>query len=358
MKKGDITISTVVYTTLIIVGFLIILGVFYLIYNSLSWNGMVDRTACEQSVNMRSSSILGAAGAKDLVQLKCKTQKTCVTSGLLGGSCKEFEGLKGVVKAKVKTKEDIEKTIAGNILDCWNMMGKGEKNLFSQWVAETYGVGKVYPTCIICNRIAFDKIALQKAGINLNDINVMNYMMTRKVPNQEISYYSYIAGGEGKISVKDNVEIQNLQFDSEGNFIDSGKISVQLGSESGGASGSADDKELAVLFMQISAPKHSGVIRNTALTLLGGYGATRILAPKFVGSGISAALKSPWTWVVLIIAGVYQQYSVSENRALTASYCGDVSVGEDAREGCSVVRTVDYNLEDISKYCSVIESIP
>jgi hypothetical protein len=358
MKKGDITISTVVYTILILVGFLMILGVFYLIYNSLSWNGMVDKTTCQQSVNMRSSSILGAAGAKELVQLKCKTQKTCVTSGIIGGSCKDFEGLKGVAKAKVKTKEDIEKTIAGSIIDCWDMMGKGEKNLFSQWVAETYGFGSVYPTCIICNRIAFDSIGLKKAGINLNEINVMNYMMTRKIPSKEISYYSYIAGGEGKVSVKDNVEIQNLQFDSEGNFVDSEKINVSLGSESGSVSGNADDKELAVLFMQISAPKHSGVIKNTALTLLGGYGATRILAPKFVGKGATALIKSPWAWIALAIAGVYQQYSVSENRALTASFCGDVSVGEDAREGCSVVRTVDYNLEDISKYCSVIESIP
>jgi cystathionine beta-lyase len=38
--------------------------------------------------------------------------------------------------------------------------------------------------------------------------------------------------------------------------------------------------------------------------------------------------------------------------------CGDVSVGKDARDGCSVVRTVNYNVKDLSQYCSIIESIP
>ena len=353
IKKGDMTISTVVYVILIILGFIIILGVFYLIYNQLSWSGVVDRTSCKESIFLR-SNLPGFGGTKELVPLKCKTQKVCVTSGIFGGKCKEFEGLQGVTKLKVKNKEEIEQFIARDIVDCWQTMWEGKVSLFSQWVAESYGFGSVYPTCLICSRIAFDKETLAKSGINLDDINVMKYMMTHQIPDKKISYYSYIAGEEGKIFVKDNAEISNLQFDHEGNLITGEKINVSLDP----ATEKTSDKELSVLFMQISAPTHLGVIKNTALTLLGSYGATRLIAPKFINKGAAALLKSPWAWIALAIAGAYQQYSVAENRVLTASYCGDVSTGGEARDGCSVVRTVDYNIEDISKYCSVIESIP
>jgi len=49
---------------------------------------------------------------------------------------------------------------------------------------------------------------------------------------------------------------------------------------------------------------------------------------------------------------------VTYNRAVTASYCDDITIGSDARSGCSVIRTTDYNVGDILEYCSVIESIP
>jgi len=51
-----------------------------------------------------------------------------------------------------------------------------------------------------------------------------------------------------------------------------------------------------------------------------------------------------------------QMGSVAINQYITAGYCGDVSYGDNAREGCSVVRLVDYNITEIKKYCAVIES--
>ena len=59
----------------------------------------------------------------------------------------------------------------------------------------------------------------------------------------------------------------------------------------------------------------------------------------------------------MAIAGVYQQGSVAYNRAITAGYCSDTLTGPEAREGCSVVRTANYDAESISQYCKNIESI-
>ena len=49
--------------------------------------------------------------------------------------------------------------------------------------------------------------------------------------------------------------------------------------------------------------------------------------------------------------------NVAYNRAISAGYCGDFEVGSEARNGCSSVRTINYNPEDLSKYCSIVESI-
>lgn len=350
MKKGEITISSVVYGILIILGFAILLWVFYLIYSQLSWSGMVDRTICKQSVIYR-ATLPGFGGTKEFVPLKCKTAKVCITSG--NGNCKEFEGSKGVTKVKVKNKEQIEQFIARDILDCWQTMGEGKVSIFSQWIAENYGVGKVYPSCVICSRIAFDKGNLSKAGINPDEINVLEYMFKHEIPDTKTSYYSYLAGEGGKMFVKNSIEMNEIKFDSEGNLLEGEKLALNL--ENPQKRG--ESKELSVLFMQISAPTHLGVIKNTLATLGIGFGGSFIAAPTLVTKASAAAIKSPWTWAILAVAGIYQQYSVAENRALTAGYCGDISIGDEAREGCSVVRTVDYNIDDINQYCSVIESI-
>ena len=57
-----------------------------------------------------------------------------------------------------------------------------------------------------------------------------------------------------------------------------------------------------------------------------------------------------------IVAAAAQQINIIHQRGVTAGYCGDVTVGSEAREGCSSVRLVDYDLEQIKTYCSVIES--
>lgn len=355
-KKADITSGTLITIILVIIGFVIV----FLFYTQLNLGGTVDRETCHQSVIYRGTLPI-VAGAKDFISLKCKTQKVCITSGLIGGNCKEFENAKAVIKVKVKSKEQIEQYIARDVVDCWRTMGEGKIGLFSQWFTESYGLGSVYPTCVICSRIAFDDENLRKSGIFIEDIDVMKYMMTHAIPNKNISYFSYLAGEGGKISVpmKTNFEIYDLLLEDK---VKSGD--VKISDENGipitveQAFKEPDNSELTVMFMQISAPTHTGVIKNTAMALGLGLGASYFMAPKTIGKNAVSLLKSPWAWAILIIAGLYQQNSVAENRAITAGYCGDVSSGGEERDGCSVVRTVNYDIDSLADYCSVIESIP
>lgn len=388
-RKSMMAMNMLITIILLVIGFAIVFYFFVMF----DWTGNVNKEVCHQSVIYR-ATLPSIAGAKEYVPLKCKTDKICITSGLIGGSCKEFENDKGITKLKVSNTQEIEQILAREIISCWKMMGEGKIQVFSQWLAEQYGIGGVGSSCVICNRIAFDSVGLEKAGIDLSKIDVMKYMQTHAIPDQDISYYGYLAGEGGKISVgglevKEATEFsekerQDLQKFLEANKEDLGGLGeyelVNL-EENSDINKKAD--ELAIMFMQVSGPSHEDVFVNTmkvGLSVLGlglAYkpGAfitsTTVKNPlirnslgQFVkGSGkiVSKTALTPFTKIVAIAAVVglvAQQGSVAYNRAITAGYCGDISTGGDARDGCSVVRTINYNVEDISQYCSIIESIP
>ncbi|MEK6935377.1 MAG: hypothetical protein AABW67_01180 [Nanoarchaeota archaeon] len=353
-KKGSMTMTMLITIIILVIGFAIVFYFFVMF----DWTGSIDKEVCHQSVIYR-ATLPAIAGIKEYVPLKCKTNKICITSGFIGGGCKEFENLKGVTKAKVSNTEQIEQIISREIVDCWKTMGEGKVQIFSQFMAEAYGVGNVGSSCVICNRIAFDNEGLTKAGINLSKIDVMKYMQTHAIPNQDISYYGYLAGEGGKISVKDNVNFVDISNpEKKGTEVIFDKT-INLASEKFSVQEVDNTQELSIMFMQITAPTSSGVIRNDLKTIGIGAGLSFLASPKIATNLVGGVAKGGWiTFALATVFGIYQQGSVVYNRAVTAGYCGDVSVGSDARDGCSVVRSVDYNVEDISQYCSIIESIP
>ena len=247
----------------------------------------------------------------------------------------------------------------------------------------------VYPSCVICSRIAFSNNLNEKIGEEeLKRVNPLNYMMTHKIPNGDVSYYEHLVGDSpSKISIEgvgdsmilskivDDLKITDCnRFNDFESCIDNydcswsdGKCSFWNWWEGGNEiyledyvedESSPPNEELAVVFMQISSPGHWDAPTNTLKAGLGGIAAGSILfGPKFL-SGAGKLAINPWSWVVLAIAGVAQQGSVYHSRGLTAGYCGDISMGAEARNGCSVVRVVNYNVDDLRNYCAVIESIP
>lgn len=357
-KKGEMTSKQLVTIILLIASFAIIL----LVFSQIDWTGEIDREICKQSVIIRAT--MPAVG-QNLIPLNCRTSKICVTSGLIGGKCEEeFTNVKSITKANVQEVKQVEKLIAGEIIGCWNTMGEGKVSLFSQYWAETFGVGGVYPTCVICSRIAFD----EKLDLDLEKMNVLKYMKEYKIPEGDVSYYEYLAKEGGKISVEEPLTVKKIveeetdegkkliatEEDSENIILE--EVKKEIRETQGGKK-----DELAILFMQISAPTHGDSALNIGKAVLGiGIVGGYFAGPSAVISGIKAVgLKGGLIVLGTAIVGVgVQQINVAYNRGVTAGYCGDISVGQEARNGCSVVRAVNYNSSDIRKYCSVIESIP
>ncbi len=370
-KKAALSAKMIVTIILLIMGFIILL--FFML--RFVWTERVDKEVCHESVILRATlpSIV-----KEYIPLKCKTAKYCITTsgflGIGGGKCngkgEAFQGEKGITKVKVKSKEDIERFLAREIIDCWSMMGEGKVSLFTQHMAKNFGVGGISSSCVICSRIAFDNESLVKAGINFSEIDVLNYMATHKAPNKDVSYLEYLVGEKGKISIKTDEDIKEVvksfseikeseTFKKEFKEEDlSGEINLEEVSEEEINKADETQKEFAIMFMQVIAPKHSDVLKNTAYVAFGGAGASAILSPittiKVIGSVVFWKIALPVA--ALFTAG--QHVNVMIQRDIAAGYCGDVSVGGEARDGCSVVRTINYNIDDLTKYCSIIESIP
>ncbi|MBD3252686.1 hypothetical protein GF386_03075 [Candidatus Pacearchaeota archaeon] len=343
MNKKGIAIATIIAIIIAILGFVILL--FFL--SQLGWGRNVDREICHQSVVYR-ATLPEIGGAKDYVPLRCKTQKICITSG--SGECQEYKGFKSVKKINVRDEDEIEKLIAQEIVGCWQMMGEGKLSLFSDWFAKSFGFKPVTSSCVICSRIAFDKESLKRSGIDSDKIDVMDYMITHKMPGKEFSYYVYLTGQSGKMSIDrklGSVELKDPESGEENDL----EIHLKEAEES-------EFQEISVMFMQVYSPSYGSVLKNDLTVLLGGTAGSFVLAPVFTSRILGKAALSPWTWTVLAIVGAYQMGTVAANQAVTAGYCGDISVGKDSKLGCSVVRTVNYDAEDVSKYCSVIESIP
>jgi hypothetical protein len=353
-SKKALALSTVVGLIILILGFAILV----IAFTQINWTGEINRDVCHQSVIYR-ATLPSFANMKELVPLKCKTDKICITSGFFGGKCKEFENVKGVSIVKVNDKEDVEKTISQEIVGCWEMMGAGKVTMFNNWFVENYGFGTIASSCTICSRIAFDKENLKKSGINIDEINVRNYMITHRMPNKDVSYFVYLTGNGGLMSVKE--ENGKVNIDSvikQENKEITQTENIEIGVDSGIIDSSERNSELGVMFMQVQAPQYKEVFMNNIYTLIGVGGGSFAFAPKYTAKAVTTLGKSPWFWAVMAVIGVYQYASVVDNQAMTAGYCGDVNVGDKSTFGCSVVRTINYGAEDLSQYCSRIESIP
>ncbi|MEK6895398.1 MAG: hypothetical protein AABX48_02665, partial [Nanoarchaeota archaeon] len=354
-KRGSILYGPLVGIILLILS----LGILLFFYYQLNWSGNVDTQTCHTSVVLRATAPETVQG---YVPLKCQTQKDCI-----GGDCLGFKGADSVNNIKTTNTDQIAQTISKDVVECWKMMGEGKVSLFSQKLANDYSLGAVYPTCVICSRIAFNTAELEKVGIkkeDLNNVNVLNYMLTHKAPGQEISYYEYLTGGSPiRLQLPSNLnrEVKSQTIEVKE---DSGTEKIPISSENVNIRTAPLDKtgdsskELAVVFMQISAPESVWSVYKNDLNALGiATLGSLFIAPVKTVSVFGSLITSPVTWVTVAIGGAYQAGSVYYNQAVASGYCGDLTYGGTERSGCSAVRTINYNVEELKKYCGVIESI-
>jgi hypothetical protein len=195
---------------------------------------------------------------------------------------------------------------------------------------------------------------LEKSKIDKSKVNILNYMINHTAPNEKISYYEKILGNSGRLSINEanRKEINFNEVLENSNLVKKEEIFVPSASNS---------DELSILFMQATSPSWQDIVKGD-LALLGIGTAGGITAGSFIPKTISGSeiVKgiAKKAIAILVVEGVaFQVNSYWENKGITAGYCGDVKVGEDAQKGCSVVRTMNYNVNDISQFCGKIESL-
>jgi len=187
-KGGFLAVEWVVSIILILVG----LGILIFAVTNLFTQNDVDKNTCHFSVISRGST---PSLAKGYVPLRCKTEKICITGELFGGECDEFKGEKGVTKIRVSNSavqglEQVQKIYAQSMLECWELMGEGKVSLFSQGAAENFGVGLVYPSCVVCSRIAIDKNSLD--GVEFENMNINEFRKSNLPINMEKDNDKYV----------------------------------------------------------------------------------------------------------------------------------------------------------------------
>lgn len=363
-KKADFGARTLVTIILTILGFVILL---FFLFNLINI-GKVDKEACHQSVILRGTT---PETLESFVPLNCKTEKICITTKTFGGECEDFENSKGITYIRVNKKEQVEKAIAESLIDCWSMMGEGKLSLFHQFLADQYGVGDVYPSCVMCSRIAFDKIALAKSKIELSTVNVERYMATHAIGSDDISYLDYISGpNSAPLSISESLNFPDIL----GNKSNRTSAGIEILTEEEKKAEVERQKnefniqsdEIGILFMQVSAPKGGETLANIAKSSLfvgaaaGGtfgfrntFGVVGRLGKFACTKGGPAIIACS---AVALGAIFVQQANVAANRNIAAGVCSDVVMGDKARDGCSVVRAVNYDEESIGAYCLGIES--
>ncbi len=187
-KNGELTTQQIVGLIILIASFSVIL---FLIFR-LNLGETTDKEICHNSVLMKSKSVLEGA-------LDCKTNYVCISGG---GEC---EGINPTItkdidmnpKAKdedeknEKIKNQIMKSIADEMADCWWMFGEGKIDYGSSWSAikEKIIFWSDYH-CAICSVVKFDsKIQEKFEEITYNEF--YNFLVKPKDKTQTYLRYLY-----------------------------------------------------------------------------------------------------------------------------------------------------------------------
>jgi hypothetical protein len=333
-KKGDLTSGQIIAIVLAIVGFVIVLAVLF----SFLYTEGSERDVCHLSILTRATTPEIAQAA---VPLKCKAKKICISESASKGCAKQFSGEKDISYIKLSgTSEQkiakIEEISANAMYDCWKMTGEGKLDIFGS-AYHSLGLDVTKPTCIICSRIAVDEEISEDI---INKVNINNYMENRQVPGSKYTYLQTFtdAGISSYASVPDDA-LSNLKKFNEG---------LSISGES------SSNRELAIVFMQIKSQTISGVLNTLGLA-----GAT-VAAGTFMtpaGKTIGRLAFTPTGAIVSVTAGAafagYGAYNAYQGQLAAAGYCGKfASNDEKAKEGCSLVQGVNWNVNDVNNLCS------
>ena len=121
-----------------------------------------SKTACKNWANMQSRTKIAG------IKIPAIIDSPCIT-----------------FSDKIKDKTKINKQLAEDMYDCWDMYGEGKLDFFSDWdswLSDTY--------CIVCNEIEVDK----KIDTTLDIDDFEEYLSNHNPPFHEETYAGYFLG--------------------------------------------------------------------------------------------------------------------------------------------------------------------
>jgi hypothetical protein len=341
-SKGGFTITTIIIGVAVL---LIAFGIVFFFLFRIDIPGYGVDGVCKFSVLSRATIFSEGRG---LIPLKCPTKKFCIKS-LFGGGCGQFAGEKvdGTERVIGDAKDDFERIVAGQVISCWETLGKGRLDLYTNKglisllipdFVDNIFEGEKLPMCVICSRIALEK-DLESAS---KELNLLKYFKNNRAPDG--SGLNYLQSFTDK-------QIESYPREIENNF----RKGI----------GNDGTNEVAVLFMQvISNEPPAGMSKETEnQESIASYNNILIVGDKILtSSGSVIDLKG----VLGDLVGVdtseekNRKVGVKSDNAVAVGHCGVVQSVKEGGPiyGCSVVRVVDYNdVKQLNKLCRNQEAL-
>ncbi len=324
-NKGDVVSFNLIMTILAILGLAVLLLFLFRIYGT--GNNLAETEACHLSVIKRATLDTGVGNFQQTIPLDCVTQRICITTEGKDSCEGFFAGSKSTKTIKVSNSDEeearriIEETSANAMYDCWRMMGEGKLDIFGKFV-EKFSITE--PKCVICSRVfvADDVDFAIRERVNTNE-----YMRTQQIPGSSLTYLQALTDR----SVSSYSQIN----DWDGNY----------------SSFPDDFSQMAFVFMQIKTrdPLDSAFDVVKGSFAIGGAGlltSTGRFAAKTAGlPGMIAFVLG-----VAVVSGA-EYYQAQQSQQIAAGYCGEFESSSDAKQGCSLVRGVEWDTSAINSFC-------
>jgi hypothetical protein len=193
-EKNGIVWKTLIPLIILIIGFLVLLVVFF----KLDLGRETQKDVCHYSVVSRATAISASNLLKGTLPLNCKTQYICISKD---GTC---EKLVSPEIKKVKTKEEIYSVLANQFSECWWMFGEGKID----YIGKELLAKNLY--CSLCAQVVFDdsvKEIIESGEIDKQDF--YQYLETEKVSGKDISYWNYLYEEGGHIKISADISREN-----------------------------------------------------------------------------------------------------------------------------------------------------
>ena len=345
-KRGELTSEQLIAIILVILGFVIVVS-FFTQFGAKDYS---EDEICKFSVLSRATASEVVDGAGNYIPLQCTTNKICLVAGG-DGECPQFAGEKDVSYVRVpsysvdKPEEvslaalEISRVLAESTYNCWNLMGQGKLDLFNSVPDGIFPDFRKQSTCVICSRVA--------VGSDINNevlarVDVSNYLKSTTIPGGSRTYLqvmtddqfnSYVPLDESKVE-KSDFDLQQVRNNNSA-------------------------REKAIVFMQFKSQDPVEVIK-TQLQIGAGVGGTAFaFTPGGVLSFASKASNLVYTAAAVVTVAGLGAASAYAQQQTAVGYCGQLTTNDkDSRDGCSIVQTLNYNVQDIKNLCGSLQGSP